>query len=177
MGPGSFQCRPRTVQGMIEHWNMMPREAVVSPSVEGFKTCLDTWMLSCRTCFSRGLNLMIFRGPFQLLGFYDSFYVKLVRKFVCKKVNREKEKALKLQSLGIALRCCRCWEGQSANISWILLNTCFLHAWHFLKEEQKRIVLVVVLHSLISTTKQEQGKFLHVLLKALLFYLHVYFCF
>lgn len=45
--------------------------------------------------------MMISRNFFQLLGFCD--FVKVIRKFVSKKVNREKEKGLKLQSLGIAL--------------------------------------------------------------------------
>ena len=81
MGPGSFQWCPATGQGatgtncntgkfhlnmrknfftlrVTEHWNRLPREAVESPSLETFKTHLDTICATCsrRTCFSRGLD-------------------------------------------------------------------------------------------------------------------------
>ena len=29
---------------MTEHWNRLPREVVESPSMEIFKTCLDTYL-------------------------------------------------------------------------------------------------------------------------------------
>ena len=30
---------------MMEHWNRLHREVVESPSMEKFKTCLDTYLL------------------------------------------------------------------------------------------------------------------------------------
>ena len=52
---------------VTEPWNRLPREAVGSPSLEMFRV---TWMrlsaaCSRRTCFSRGLDWMVSRGPFQ----------------------------------------------------------------------------------------------------------------
>jgi len=29
---------------VTEHWNRLPREVVASPSMEIFKTCLDTYL-------------------------------------------------------------------------------------------------------------------------------------
>ena len=36
-------CKNFTVRG-TEHWNRLLREAVNSPSLETFKTCLDTYL-------------------------------------------------------------------------------------------------------------------------------------
>ena len=58
---------------MTEHWNRLPKEAVDSPSLEIFKTYLDTYLCSLLqgVCFTGGLDL-ISRGPFQPLQFCDS---------------------------------------------------------------------------------------------------------
>ena len=52
----------------------LPRETVESPSLEIFKIHLDAYLCNLlqQTCFSRGLDLMISRGPFQPLQFCDS---------------------------------------------------------------------------------------------------------
>ena len=68
MGKNFFTVR------MTEHWNRLPREAVESPSMEILKTHLGAYLCNLlqQTCFSRGLDLMISRGPFQPLQFCDS---------------------------------------------------------------------------------------------------------
>jgi len=56
---------------VTEHWNRLPREVLESPSLETFKTRLDSFLCNLvqRTCFSRGLGLVICRDPFQPLQF------------------------------------------------------------------------------------------------------------
>ena len=63
MGKNFFTVR------VTEHWNRLPREAVESPSLGIFKTCLDAYLcnLLSGTCFSRQLGSMISRGLFQIL--------------------------------------------------------------------------------------------------------------
>ena len=59
---------------VAEHWNRLPREAVDSPSLEIFKTCLDAYLCSLLqgACFGRGVwTSMVSRGPFQPLQFCD----------------------------------------------------------------------------------------------------------
>jgi len=59
---------------ITEHWNRLSREVVESPSIEIFGTCLDAFLcnLSWGTYFSRGLDEMISRDPFQSLQIFDS---------------------------------------------------------------------------------------------------------
>ena len=53
----------------VDHLNRVPREAVESPFLEIIQTCLDDFLcyLLQGTFFSRELDLMISRGPFQHL--------------------------------------------------------------------------------------------------------------
>ena len=59
---------------LAEHWNRLPREVVDSPSLEIFKTHLETYLCSLLlgACCAGGLDSMISRGPFQPLQFCDS---------------------------------------------------------------------------------------------------------
>jgi len=54
-----------------EHWNRLLREVAGAPSLEIFKTHLDSFPCNLLqgTCFSRGLDWMISRGPFLPLYF------------------------------------------------------------------------------------------------------------
>ena len=51
---------------VMEHWHGLPREVVDSPSLEIFKTHLDTDLCSLLqgVCFAERLGLMISRGLF-----------------------------------------------------------------------------------------------------------------
>jgi len=58
----------------MEYWNRLPRMVVESPSMEIFKTFLDTFLsvlLEGRNLHCRGMDLMISQGPFQPLQFFD----------------------------------------------------------------------------------------------------------
>lgn len=59
---------------VAEPWHRLPREAVESPSLKIFKTILDAFLrnLLKGSSFSRRLDWMISRGPFQPLCFQDS---------------------------------------------------------------------------------------------------------
>lgn len=59
---------------VTEHWNRLRREVVESPTPGIFKTRLATYLCDrlYGTCFSRELDSVIFRGPFQPLRFCDS---------------------------------------------------------------------------------------------------------
>ena len=58
---------------VMEHWNRLPRESVEPPSLEIFKTHLDTHLrnLMWEACFGRGLDSVISGDPFQPLQFCD----------------------------------------------------------------------------------------------------------
>ena len=58
----------------MSDWHRLSREAVDSPSLEIFKTCLDAYLCSLLqgACFGRGVwTSMVSRGPFQPLQFCD----------------------------------------------------------------------------------------------------------
>ena len=59
IGEGIF-----TVRRVMENWNRLPREVVEPPSMEIFKTCLDTYLcdLLYSTVFSRGVELNLLRS-------------------------------------------------------------------------------------------------------------------
>lgn len=61
---------------VIELWNRLPREVMETPSPEIFNTFLDTYQYNSLQgpCFSRGLNLIISRDPFQFLQFCHSVW-------------------------------------------------------------------------------------------------------
>ena len=59
---------------VTEPWPRLPREAVESPSLEIFKTCLDAVLCSLLwvTLLRQGLDQMTHSGPFQTLPCWDS---------------------------------------------------------------------------------------------------------
>ena len=52
---------------VTDYWNRLPRGVVESPSMEILKTHMKSFLCNLLqgTCFSRGLDWMILRGPFQ----------------------------------------------------------------------------------------------------------------
>lgn len=80
-----------------EHWNKLPKEAVEFPSLEVFKTCLNTFLchLLWGICFSRGLSQVIFRDPCQPLQFSDSMVVTRWRL----KISKDGDSTTSLSSL------------------------------------------------------------------------------
>jgi len=65
----------------MEHWNRLPRVAVEShPLFKIFKTHPDV-VLSVGISFSRGLNLLTSRGPFQSQQFCDSTWFLFAQKW------------------------------------------------------------------------------------------------
>lgn len=74
---GSFiltQVRCSLLPTVTQHWQRLPKEVMESSSPEILKTCMDAYMcdLLQGNYFSRELDSMISRGPFQPLQFYDS---------------------------------------------------------------------------------------------------------
>lgn len=62
---------------VIEHWNKLPGEAFMVPSLLVFKKHLDNsleWNVSLIGChvWSQEFNSMIFMNPFQIRIFWDS---------------------------------------------------------------------------------------------------------
>ena len=62
---------------MVTHWNRLPKEVVVAPSLEAFKARLDVtlgslvwWLVTLH--IAGGLKLDDHCGPFQPRAFYDS---------------------------------------------------------------------------------------------------------
>jgi len=92
---------------VTEHWNRLPRETVNSPSLELFKTCLDTYLYSLcwGACFAGWLDSTC-GGPLQPLQFCDSVIYSLSFS-QCKSEARScEEPTVWLEK---ALFCSLCW--------------------------------------------------------------------
>ena len=67
-------------QRVVTHWNRLPKEAVVAPSLETFKVRLDValgslvwWLVTLHIAW--GLKLNDHCSPFQPRPFYDSMII------------------------------------------------------------------------------------------------------
>jgi len=61
----------------VKHWHRLPREVVDAPSLETFKARLDGALrsliqLKMSLLIAGGLDMMIFKGPFQSKPFCSS---------------------------------------------------------------------------------------------------------